>query len=45
MTRKEVREKENLPFKEGSDDLTVQVNLTPLDKLEKINGPSSQPAR
>ena len=37
MTRKEAREKENLPYKEGSDELTVQVNLAPLDQLEKIN--------
>lgn len=44
MTRKEAREKENLPFKEGSDELTVQVNLAPLDKLETIDAKVSQPA-
>lgn len=40
MTRKEVRSKENLPFIEGSDELTVQVNLTPLDELPKATGVS-----
>ena len=33
MARSEIREKENLPHIEGSDGLTVQSNLIPLDKL------------
>lgn len=33
MTRNEVRELENWPTKTGGDDLTVQSNLVPLDKL------------
>ncbi|NYT76545.1 phage portal protein [Alcaligenaceae bacterium] len=33
MSRKEIRSKENLPYKEGTDVLTVQSNLTPLDQL------------
>jgi len=36
MTRAEARKKENLPFIEGSDELTVQVNLTNLDDLDKV---------
>lgn len=35
MTRNEIRKKENLPAKEGGDDLTVQVNLTPVGDLPK----------
>jgi HK97 family phage portal protein len=35
MTRAEARKKENLPFIEGSDELTVQVNLVPLTLLGK----------
>lgn len=38
MTRNEWRRKEWLPEVEGADDLTVQVNLLPLDELERLNG-------
>lgn len=44
MSRAEVRAKENLPRKDGTDDLTVQVNLTPVDMLERIaNGNQNTP--
>lgn len=33
MTRAEIRRRENLPYIEGSDELTVQSALVPLDKL------------
>lgn len=33
MTRNEVREKEDLPRVSGADELTVQLNLTPLGQL------------
>lgn len=33
MTREEIRSKENLPHIAGTDTLTVQSNLTPLEKL------------
>lgn len=33
MTRNEIRAKENLPPKEGGDQLTCQSNLVPLDRL------------
>lgn len=36
MTRNEARKKENLPPVDGGDELTVQVNMTPLDELEKV---------
>lgn len=36
MTRNEIRQKENLPSMDGGDDLTVQVNLTPIEQLLKI---------
>jgi HK97 family phage portal protein len=36
MTRNEWRKKEWLPIVAGGDDLTVQVNLTPIDELPKI---------
>ena len=36
MTRAEIRRRENLTPREGSDELTVQVNLTPLDELDKV---------
>jgi HK97 family phage portal protein len=47
MTRNEIRKKENLPAKEGGDDLTVQVNLTPVGDLPKAtsNGNQEQPVR
>jgi len=37
MSRAEVRRKENLSPKEGSDELTVQVNMTNLEDLPKVN--------
>jgi HK97 family phage portal protein len=37
MTRNEGRAKENLPPKEGGDELTVQLNLTDIDQLPKVN--------
>lgn len=40
MTRNEVRKKENLKPKDGGDDLTVQVNLTPADQLGSIGDSS-----
>ena len=36
MSRNEVRAKENLDAREGADDLTVQLNLTPLQDLPKV---------
>jgi HK97 family phage portal protein len=38
MTRNEGRGKENLPPKDGGNDLTVQLNLTPVDDLPKVSG-------
>ena len=38
MTRNEARKGLNLKEYEGGDDLTVQVNLTPLDELDKLGG-------
>jgi len=40
-TRNELRKEDNMPPKEGADDLTVQVNLTPaqsLGEMEKVGG-------
>lgn len=37
MSRAEVRKKENLPAKDGTDELTVQVNMTPIDQLPGLN--------
>ena len=37
MTRNEGRKKENLKPMEGADELTVQVNMTGLDDLPKVN--------
>jgi len=36
MSRNEVRQRENMPPVAGADDLTVQVNLTPIDQLKKV---------
>ena len=36
MTRNEIRKKENLPSVEGGDDLTVQVNLAPINELNQV---------
>ncbi len=46
MTRAEIRELENLPVVEGSDQLTAQSNLLPLDKLgvPAVAAPSLQDA-
>ena len=38
MSRNEWRKKEWLPEIEGADELTVQVNLLPLDELQKLAG-------
>ena len=37
LKRSEIRSKENLPFVEGSDELTVQVNMTNLEDLPQVN--------
>lgn len=37
MTRNEVRRLEDLPPQAGADELTVQLNLTPINKLGKEN--------
>jgi HK97 family phage portal protein len=37
MSRNEGRRKENLPVREGADDLTVQVNMTNLEDLPQVN--------
>ena len=42
MSRNEIRAKENLSRREGADELTVQVNLTPVDELESV---ASSPAQ
>lgn len=42
MSRNEIRKKENLPPVDGGDELTVQVNLTPVDELQKVNGNAEQ---
>jgi len=39
MTRAEIRAKENLPSIPGSDKLTVQSNLVPLDQLGQVAAP------
>jgi HK97 family phage portal protein len=38
LTRNEIRKRENLPPKDGGDDLTIQVNLTPADQLTQAQG-------
>lgn len=45
-TRNEARLMLNMPEMDGADELTVQVNLTPLDELEAINdvSESNEPA-
>lgn len=43
MTRNEGRKKLRLPEKEGADELTAQVNLSPLDKLGESNGNENTP--
>jgi len=44
MTRNEARKSLNLKEVVGGDDLTVQVNLSPLEQLERANGTQRQPA-
>lgn len=43
MTRNEVRKRENLPLKDGADDLTAQMNLAPLDQLRSIENANQEP--
>lgn len=43
MTRNEMRQLENLPSVPGANDLTVQINLTPLDILREVAGRENQP--
>jgi HK97 family phage portal protein len=38
MTRNEWRRREWLPVVDGGDDLTVQVNLTPIEELARVTG-------
>ncbi len=38
MTRNEIRRLENLPPVKGGDELTVQSNLVPIDKLGELGG-------
>jgi HK97 family phage portal protein len=44
MTRNEIRAKEGDPAIEGADELTVQSNLVPLNKLGDLGGKPSAPA-
>lgn len=45
MTRNEVRRLENLPPKDGGDDLTVQSNMIPVSKLGEFTSASGEKAR
>lgn len=42
-TRNEIRKINNDPSVEGGDDLTVQVNLTPVDQLNTVGGMADAP--
>jgi phage portal protein BeeE len=42
MSRNECRIKENLDRREGADDLTVQLNLTPIEDLPKVTDQNTQ---
>jgi HK97 family phage portal protein len=42
MSRNECRVKENLDMREGADDLTVQLNLTPIEDLPKVADQNTQ---
>lgn len=42
ITRNEWRKREWLPSVEGADDLTVQINLTPVELLESVMGGSNE---
>lgn len=44
MSRNEIRKKENLPPVDGGDELTVQVNLTPVDELPGIANGNEAPS-
>lgn len=44
MSRNEVRSKENLDRREGADDLTVQLNLTPIQDLKNATANNTQQA-
>jgi len=43
LTRNEMRRKENVPPVDGADELTVQVNLTPVDELPGISDGTENP--
>ncbi len=43
MTRNEIRRLENLPPVDGGDDLTVQSNLVPIDKLGEVKPTGATP--
>lgn len=45
MTRNEGRKKLRLPEVEGGNELTAQVNLTPIDKLGESNGNENNPVQ
>ena len=45
MTRNEIRRKENLPAMDGGDELTVQVNLTPINQLPPATGVTDDAAQ
>ncbi|ACC72550.1 phage portal protein [Paraburkholderia phymatum] len=42
MSRNECRVKENLDRRDGADDLTVQLNLTPIEDLPKVADQNTQ---
>jgi HK97 family phage portal protein len=44
MSRNEIRRKENLPPVDGADELTVQVNLTPVDELPGLTNGTEIPS-
>ena len=44
MTRNEIRAKEGDPAIEGGDELTVQSNLVPLNKLGELGSQPTPPA-
>jgi HK97 family phage portal protein len=43
MTRNEIRAKEDMAPKPGGDDLTVQSNLVPIEKLGQLGGQQGKP--
>lgn len=44
MTRNEVRKRENLPQREGADDLTAQTALAPIDQLRSMANATQEPS-